>query len=77
MLYVVAGELAAVLGRATGSEWKWGQPSVYRAKASVAHDFLPRVVIREDKMIDSAPGFWPIFGPLGPRKPRERPRLEQ
>ena len=32
-------------------------------------------------MINLAPGFWPIFGPLGPtggpREPRERPRLEK
>ncbi len=36
--------------------------------------------LREDKMVHAAPGFWPIFGPLGahggPREPRERPRLE-
>ena len=34
---------------------------------------------REDKMINPAPGFWLIFGPLGahggPREPRERPQL--
>ena len=27
---------------------------------------LARPDLREDKMINPAPGFWPIFGPLGP-----------
>ena len=31
--------------------------------------------LREDKMINSGPGFWHIFGPSGPREPRERPWL--
>ena len=29
--------------------------------------------LREDKMIDPAPGFWPIFGPLGPTAGPESP----
>ena len=31
--------------------------------------------LREDKMINSGLGFWHIFGPSGPREPRERPWL--
>ncbi len=33
--------------------------------------------LRKDEMINPALGFWPIFGPPGPREPRERPRLEK
>ena len=31
----------------------------------------------QDKKINTACGLWPMFGPLGPRGPRERPRLEK
>ncbi len=33
-----------------------------------------RADLREDKMINPAPGFWPIFGPLGPTAGPGNPR---
>ena len=53
---------------------RWGRPEVH-SPAYGWSDF------REDQMIYQAPGFWPIFGPLGahggPREPRERPQLDK
>ncbi len=49
------------------------------SKASMLDALEDWANLREDNMVNPAPGFWPIFGLLGPRRapwePRERPRL--
>ncbi len=62
----------AVLGRPAGPGRPQGSFEMYGESTGKTG---------EDKMINPAPGFWPIFGPHGahggPRELRERPRLEQ